>query len=213
MHTLHKAIVERIQKYLEAQERAEKLLPTQNMQQYIRRVHALRESVGSSDPYFVDFVPHMTPIERSAWGAIRYHGAPFLPQIPIGPYFADFADPKKKIVLECDGEAYHQDKDYDASRDAFMACNGWVVFRVTGRECNAPEIDWEDVWDLRHDGKEHEADRFVENWLLHSTDGVVAAIAHCFYGRMLEKYERSVGETLMRHCSTRSTFISGGSNA
>ena len=46
-------------------------------------------------------------------------GLPFYPQYPIGKYFVDFADPVKKIVIECDGKKYHQDKEKDKRRQRY----------------------------------------------------------------------------------------------
>ncbi len=77
----------------------------------------------------------MTPIERAFWHDAHYTGLVLYPQWPIGPYFADFANPVAKVVIECDGRQWHADKQKDAERDAFMRNEGWTVYRFTGKQC------------------------------------------------------------------------------
>jgi very-short-patch-repair endonuclease len=171
---------------------------------FIRDSYAKYAEVGiRPSAYFIDWVPLFTPIESAAWGAIRYTGLPMLPQYPIGPYFADFADPDAKIVLECDGRQFHQDKDRDAARDRFMVARGWSVYRVTGRECMAEEIDWEAISYLRADHEPDEAGRIVMNWLLGSVEGVISAIGVAHYGKEIKSADPLIiEETLRRHAST-----------
>lgn len=178
---------------------------------FIRAKYAHHERLGiRPSAYFIDWMTIFTPIESAAWSAIRYTGLPLLPQYPIGPYFADFADPDTKVVIECDGKQFHQDKERDAARDRFMAEKGWTVFRVTGRECKADEIDWEQVSDLRHDGEPEKAERLIEEWMLHSAEGVISAIGVHFYGKRLTSVDPGiVSETLRRHCAT----LAGSRNA
>lgn len=153
--------------------------------------------------YFIDWVRIFTPIESAAWGAIRYIGLPMLPQYPIGPYFADFADPDAMVVLECDGRQFHQDKERDAARDRFMIARGWTVYRVTGRECKAPEIDWEVVSEMRHEGDKDEAIQMVEKWMLSSVEGVLSAISVEHYGKRLRSAPAYlIEESLRRHAAT-----------
>lgn len=72
-------------------------------------------------------------LERWLYYDIRraYKGIIF-PQYPIGPYWADFAIPKYKLVIELDGYRYHKDrKDHDRRRDAYMYRQGWKVIRFS----------------------------------------------------------------------------------
>lgn len=53
---------------------------------------------------------------------------------PIGPYKADVAFPKLKIVLEADGWAFHSDQtafQKDRQRQNYLALLGWQVLRFT----------------------------------------------------------------------------------
>ena len=86
------------------------------------------------DPYWWEDIVEMTPIERSAWSDIRSCGVVFYPQFPVLGYFADFANPKFKIIIECDGKDWH-DPEKDASRDAKLNALGWTVHRFTGSQC------------------------------------------------------------------------------
>lgn len=81
----------------------------------------------------------MTPIEAGLWADVRWTGLVLYPQFPIGPYFADFANPKAKVVIECDGRQWHADKAKDAERDDWMARQGWTVYRFTGAQCMQTE--------------------------------------------------------------------------
>lgn len=88
------------------------------------------------DPYAWEQLITMTPIEWLLWGDIRAANAVFYPQYPVDRYFADFANPVARVVIECDGAAYHQDRAKDAHRDAVMRDLGWSVYRISGRDCH-----------------------------------------------------------------------------
>ena len=59
-------------------------------------------------------------------------------QHPVGPYFADFAFPATRVVVECDGHEFHErtkeQAAHDRQRDRYMQCEGWLVLRFTGSE-------------------------------------------------------------------------------
>jgi len=71
----------------------------------------------------------MNTVEKMAWIEIRNLGLPFLPQFPIGKYFADFADPVRRIVIEVDGKEWHSE-DKDKVRDEFMQKLGYKIVRI-----------------------------------------------------------------------------------
>jgi very-short-patch-repair endonuclease len=58
----------------------------------------------------------------------RLGGFKFVRQFPIGPYFADFACRKQRLVVEIDG-SQHADSEADRTRDAFMRSRGFSVIR------------------------------------------------------------------------------------
>ena len=69
--------------------------------------------------------------EEALWfelRARRLNGFKFVRQLPIGPYFADFACRQAGLVVEIDG-SQHANSGYDTRRDAFMMANGWSVVR------------------------------------------------------------------------------------
>ena len=77
----------------------------------------------------------LTPIELWLWHDIRAIDMVLYPQYPVRWHFADFANPVAKVVIECDGKAFHEDKAKDAARDQRMQAEGWTVYRFTGSEC------------------------------------------------------------------------------
>ncbi|MEI5681028.1 MULTISPECIES: endonuclease domain-containing protein [unclassified Mesorhizobium] len=69
--------------------------------------------------------------ERALWSDLKgrqANGAKFTRQLPIGPYFADFACREGRLVVELDG-SQHLDNEYDRRRDQFMIAEGWSVLR------------------------------------------------------------------------------------
>ena len=88
------------------------------------------------DPYLWDNgMLRMTPIESALWADIRDAGAILYPQYPVLGFFVDFANPVAKIAIECDGAAYHLDREKDAARDDLLNSAGWRVYRISGRDC------------------------------------------------------------------------------
>ncbi|HEV7252381.1 MAG TPA: DUF559 domain-containing protein [Mesorhizobium sp.] len=55
-------------------------------------------------------------------------GYQFVRQLPVGPYFADFACRKRMLIVEVDG-AQHANSTHDRRRDAFLASQGYSVVR------------------------------------------------------------------------------------
>jgi very-short-patch-repair endonuclease len=60
--------------------------------------------------------------------ANRLGGHHFVRQLPIGPYIADFACRKAKLVVELDG-SQHAESSRDRRRDAFLRDQGWSTLR------------------------------------------------------------------------------------
>ena len=77
----------------------------------------------------------MTMIESWLWHDIRAVDAVFYPQYPVAGFFVDFANPRAKVAIECDGAEFHQDKAKDAARDKKLIDAGWSVYRITGKDC------------------------------------------------------------------------------
>lgn len=105
---------------------------------YARNTPAILKAAANDwaiDPYAWNGFIELTPIEQALWVDIRSLNAVFYPQYPVGNFFVDFANPVAKVVIECDGRAFHLDKEKDADRDAILNSMGWVVFRFTGSEC------------------------------------------------------------------------------
>jgi very-short-patch-repair endonuclease len=79
----------------------------------------------------------LTPAEKKLWPRLRAHrlaGAGFRRQHPIGPYIVDFCAPRKKIIIELDGEPHTSQKEYDSARSDFLGENGYTVIRFWNHE-------------------------------------------------------------------------------
>lgn len=119
-----------------------------SIERYYRAVEADIDAspcdVWAFDPYEVDWPMLFTPIEASLWSEIRSLGLVLYPQFPVRvtvlpddrftTFFTDFANPKCRVAIECDGKAFH-DPCRDRERDEAMKCAGWRVFRFTGAQC------------------------------------------------------------------------------
>ncbi len=75
----------------------------------------------------------MTKGEEIVWRIVRNSrlGVPFRRQMPIGPYFADFACPSARLIVEIDGRT-HEDpeaREKDRVRQARLEKQGWRVLR------------------------------------------------------------------------------------
>ena len=78
----------------------------------------------------------MSLAEARLWNTLRneqlkpWH---FRRQMPVGPYYADFASRTAKLIIEVDGAAHFTDAaaENDARRDAFLRSQGYRVLRVT----------------------------------------------------------------------------------
>jgi very-short-patch-repair endonuclease len=77
-----------------------------------------------------------TDVERAMWAVLRDRrlaGVKFRRQAPIGPFVADFAATKPRLVIELDG-GQHAGSASDKRRDAYMTANGWRVLRSWNSE-------------------------------------------------------------------------------
>ena len=69
--------------------------------------------------------------EEKLWHELRarrLNGHKFVRQLPIGPYFADFACREANLVIEVDG-SQHAGRLKDRIRDETMSNYGWSILR------------------------------------------------------------------------------------
>ncbi|HKP25716.1 MAG TPA: endonuclease domain-containing protein [Dongiaceae bacterium] len=72
-----------------------------------------------------------TDAEMRLWKHLRQqqiNGAHFRKQCPVGPYIADFACLRAKLIIELDG-GQHADSATDAVRDAWFIAHGYRTLR------------------------------------------------------------------------------------
>jgi very-short-patch-repair endonuclease len=77
--------------------------------------------------------------ERRVWMLLRdlrSLGFHFRRQVPIGPYYADFACHHARLVIEVDGDTHGGDAAvaYDAERDGFLRRAGYAVLRFSNHD-------------------------------------------------------------------------------
>jgi len=76
----------------------------------------------------------LTSAESILWSRLRdgIGGIRFRRQHPIGPYIADFACIRARLVVEVDGATHGSDKAiYDACRETYLRSQSWRIIRVT----------------------------------------------------------------------------------
>jgi very-short-patch-repair endonuclease len=73
----------------------------------------------------------MTLQERMLWRGLKeaFPGVHFRKQVPLGPYYADFACHAAKLVIELDGSQHADAVTYDAARTVFLESEGYTVIR------------------------------------------------------------------------------------
>ena len=67
--------------------------------------------------------------ERKLWVMISRLRPKFTRQLPIGPYFADFACRQARLIVELD-RSQHAESDRDQQRDAYLTKEGWTILRI-----------------------------------------------------------------------------------
>ena len=81
-----------------------------------------------------------TPVEGNLWALLKTlrhsHGLHFRRQVPIGPFIADFACLKCRLVIEADGSSHDgaAAEAHDAGRDGFLRGEGFRVLRVSNAD-------------------------------------------------------------------------------
>ncbi len=72
-----------------------------------------------------------TEAEKRLWRALRSRlpGFKWRRQMPVGPYFADFACFAERLVVELDGGQHADAGEYDATRTRFIGSQGYRVMR------------------------------------------------------------------------------------
>jgi very-short-patch-repair endonuclease len=81
----------------------------------------------------------MSAAEARLWVMLRteqFRPAHFRRQVPIGPYYADFASHTVKLVVEVDGSQHSEDAaiERDVRRDEYLRAEGYRVARVAAAD-------------------------------------------------------------------------------
>lgn len=72
-----------------------------------------------------------TEAEKRLWRALREKlpHAKWRRQMPVGPYFADFACFAERLIIELDGGQHAEALEYDLARTRFLEKQGYRVIR------------------------------------------------------------------------------------
>jgi very-short-patch-repair endonuclease len=77
-----------------------------------------------------------TPEEIKLWHVLSAIRPRFTRQLKLGPYVADFACRRARLLVELDG-SQHVDNANDAARTANLEADGWRVVRFWNNDVNA----------------------------------------------------------------------------
>lgn len=108
--------------------------------------HDLHDEIYKSEPYL--FVRKnkinryvnelgLSPIEEVIFDHCVVNNVVMYPQYPIAHIVVDFCNPKKKVIIECDGKDYHS-LEKDQKRDEWLVSRGYKVFRMKGSQIMNP---------------------------------------------------------------------------
>jgi very-short-patch-repair endonuclease len=75
-----------------------------------------------------------SPIEDKMVSALMYFEADIDTQVEIGKYRVDILLEKYKIIVECDGEEFHRDRERERKRDDFLNSKGYTVIHLLGKQ-------------------------------------------------------------------------------
>jgi len=77
-----------------------------------------------------------TDAEGLLWYALREElpAARFRRQVPMGPYFADFASHRARLIVEVDGGQHAEARKHDEDRTHFLNGEGYRVLRFWNNE-------------------------------------------------------------------------------
>lgn len=167
----------------------------QSLKEYYRQSEQGIISMAKKEPckwfrsYPMDWHSILTPIEWNVWCDIRSIGLIVLyPQYPVLEFYADFANPYFKIIVEVDGKEYHKDKQADYDRDKKLSQNGWTVFRLTGAETYK---------EVEYDGDEPGED--YEEYILKTSQGFIWALRNIFFANYTGEYLGLYMQALINH--------------
>ena len=79
---------------------------------------------------------YKTDIEQLMFNSLKENNINFVSEFPIRckyGYIVDFAIPEIKLIIEVDGEVWH-DKEHDRKRDGYLKQNDWKVLRFKGKK-------------------------------------------------------------------------------
>lgn len=86
---------------------------------------------------------HPTSIEVIVRDLLDSLGVRYLSEYPIGSFVVDFYVPRRRLVIECDGEYWHSlpgVKEKDARRDIWLRERGYRVLRLSESQIHSGDF-------------------------------------------------------------------------
>ncbi len=101
-----------------------------------RGLGPVQKATPDAKQYAKKLRSELTPAETKLWyqlRAKRLGGYQFRRQHPVGPYIADFACVKSKVIIEVDGDSHFTDagEAKDKIRSEFISSQNRNIFRCT----------------------------------------------------------------------------------
>ncbi len=85
----------------------------------------------------------MSVPEATVWKVLRgnrLNGWKFARQVPIGPYIADFAARREKLIVEIDGRSHDSTVAHDARREGYLISLGYRILHFSNADV-ATDLD------------------------------------------------------------------------
>jgi very-short-patch-repair endonuclease len=101
-------------------------------------------SIECSVAYMAIFHPTVSRVEKKLGEAMHNAGLHPIAQCIIGPFIADFAFIEQRLVIECDGDYWHNLPNIqkkDKRKNYYLWSNGWDVLHIWEHEINESLTD------------------------------------------------------------------------
>ena len=117
-------------------------LSTDEKRKYAEKQREIRIRINKERPelhpnFLAGIHNKFTSLERKVAEMLDSHSISYIQQYRVGTFWCDFALPFLKIILEVDGERWHQDMEWEKERDARILAQlgeGWKIIHIRERE-------------------------------------------------------------------------------
>lgn len=86
------------------------------------------------------FPGNFSSLEAAIAACLDRVGVPYMHNSKVGKYWPDFII-QDRVIIECDGDYWHQDEEKDRRRDAYLTTRGFFVFHLREAEIIADPME------------------------------------------------------------------------